>query len=173
MHSLHRVNEPCYELMEHNPYWPETIANMIRLTKAGGLVVAICATTRHPERGTIPTSPGNSLLSIGIGWDYHRNRTARDFRRLVALRDRLSKFRICSNRQLADLYFIGFGSCAPAPRCAGVRVAHLHRHDPIPRWQHAKGWSWAQLLAMLVGKERYQRERSWDKQYSDGRWYRP
>src|SRR5664279_1442631 len=32
------------EVMEHNPFWEQTLKNMIRLTKPGGLMVMSCAT---------------------------------------------------------------------------------------------------------------------------------
>ena len=37
------------ECMEHNPFWRETIANMLRMTRAGGLVLLSCATTGRLE----------------------------------------------------------------------------------------------------------------------------
>jgi len=82
--------------------------------------------------------------------------TLQRLRRSVALHDRLPKFGIFSNRQLADLYFVGIRGGVPTPRYAGVRVAHLNSH-----------------FLMLLGKERYLRERPGGKQYIDARWHRP
>jgi SAM-dependent methyltransferase len=68
------------ECFEHNPYWAETFANMVRMTKSGGLVFFTCATTGRPEHGTSRTSPSKSPLTIGKGWDYYRNLDEDDFR---------------------------------------------------------------------------------------------
>ena len=69
----------CCEVMEHNPHWRETFTNMFRLCKPGGLVVMTCAAPGRPEHGTTRTTPEDSPLTVGIGWDYYRNLTARDF----------------------------------------------------------------------------------------------
>ena len=68
------------ECFEHNPYWAETFANMVRLTKSGGLVFFTCATTGRPEHGTTRTSPRCSPLTIKKGWDYYLNLEENDFR---------------------------------------------------------------------------------------------
>ena len=40
------------ECFEHDPHWAETFANMVRLTRPGGMVVFTCATRGRPEHGT-------------------------------------------------------------------------------------------------------------------------
>jgi SAM-dependent methyltransferase len=102
------------EAMEHNPYWAETFHNMVRLCRPGGLVVMTCATTGRPEHGTRRTSPQNSPLTTQIGWDYYRNLTARDFRRL-SLDTTFSKYQFWSNWTTFDLMFCGIRTGAPAP----------------------------------------------------------
>lgn len=67
------------EVMEHNPFWAETVKNMIRLCKPGGLVVMTCATLGRREHGTERTSTVDSPLTVGLGWSYYRNLTASDF----------------------------------------------------------------------------------------------
>src|SRR4051812_20469594 len=37
------------ECMEHNPFWVETVSNMFRMAKPGGLVIVSCATTGRAE----------------------------------------------------------------------------------------------------------------------------
>jgi SAM-dependent methyltransferase len=61
------------ECMEHNPFWVETVSNMFRMAKPGGLVIVSCATTGRAEHGTTRTSGTDSPLSIGIGWEYYHN----------------------------------------------------------------------------------------------------
>ena len=69
------------ECFEHNPYWAETFANMVRLTKSGGLVFFTCATTGRPEHGTSRTTPQDSPLTINnMKWDYYLNLEENDFR---------------------------------------------------------------------------------------------
>ena len=45
------------ECFEHNPFWRETLANMLRMTRPGGLVLVSCATTGRKEHGTSRTNP--------------------------------------------------------------------------------------------------------------------
>jgi SAM-dependent methyltransferase len=52
------------EVMEHNPFWAETVKNMIRLCKPGGLVVMTCATLGRREHGTERTS----TVLTAYGW---------------------------------------------------------------------------------------------------------
>jgi SAM-dependent methyltransferase len=95
------------EAMEHNPYWKETFANMVRLCQPGGLITMTCATTGRPEHGTSRCSPGSSPLSTGIGWEYYRNLTARDFRRAFDLKEQFSCHNFWYNWFTFDLYFLG------------------------------------------------------------------
>ena len=68
------------ECFEHNPEWVATFRNMHRMTRTLGLVVMTCATTGRPEHGTTRTTPQDSPLTIGLGWDYYKNLTEQDFR---------------------------------------------------------------------------------------------
>jgi SAM-dependent methyltransferase len=68
------------ECFEHNPYWAETFANMVRMCKSNGLVLFTCATTGRKEHGTSRTDLESSPLTIGIGWEYYRNLDEQDFR---------------------------------------------------------------------------------------------
>lgn len=68
------------ECFEHNPYWAETFANMVRMCKSGGLVFFTCATTGRKEHGTTRTDSESSPLTVKIGWEYYRNLDENDFR---------------------------------------------------------------------------------------------
>lgn len=68
------------ECFEHNPYWAETFANMVRMCKSGGLVFFTCATTGRKEHGTTRTDPDSSPLTVNIGWEYYKNLDENDFR---------------------------------------------------------------------------------------------
>jgi hypothetical protein len=127
--------------MEHNAHWSGLSANMIPLTKAGGLVVMTGATTGHREHRTTRTSAEYSPFSIGIGRDFYRSLTATDFRRATALREWLSKSGLFSNRYSSDLYFVGVHHGASTPWYDRVRVSLQSCHCLMLWWLHAKGWS--------------------------------
>lgn len=95
------------ECFEHNPYWVETFKNMHRMTKSSGLVFMSCATTGRPEHGTTRTSPSDSPLTIGKGWDYYKNLTENDFRDSFNIDDMFSEYKFEVGTTHADLYFYG------------------------------------------------------------------
>lgn len=96
------------ECFEHNPEWVATFQNMIRMCKSGGLVFMTCATTGRPEHGTTRTTPSDSPLTIGIGWDYYKNLTEQDFREHFDFDSIFSsyQFEVCTTHP--DIYFYGF-----------------------------------------------------------------
>jgi hypothetical protein len=93
--------------MEHNPYWKETFANMVRLCRPGGLIPMTCATIGREEHGTSKCSPGSSPLSTGIRWEYYRNLTAEDFDDAFNLKSHFSCHDFWVNWFTFDLYFMG------------------------------------------------------------------
>ncbi len=95
------------ECFEHNPYWAETFANMIRMTKPGGLVIFTCATTGRREHGTTRTTPQDSPLTVGLQWDYYRNLTAADFKEKFDFEKLFKVHEFAVNPSAADLYFWG------------------------------------------------------------------
>lgn len=95
------------ECMEHNPFWVETVSNMFRMVKPGGLVVVSCATTGRAEHGTTRTSGSDSPLSISIGWEYYRNVSASDFKRSLSLDFWCEDYILLTNWHNCDLYFVG------------------------------------------------------------------
>lgn len=68
------------ECFEHNPYWAETFANMLRMCKPNGLVLFTCATTGRPVHGTSKSDKNSSPLTVNLGWEYYRNLEEKDFR---------------------------------------------------------------------------------------------
>jgi len=95
------------EVMEHNPYWAETFQNMIRVCKEGGLVVMTCATIGRPEHGTTRTSPHDSPLTVGIGWDYYKNLTQNHFIKNIDVENSFSNYYFKTNWDSYDLLFFG------------------------------------------------------------------
>lgn len=95
------------EAMEHNPHWPATFLNMVRMCKPGGLVLMTCATTGRPEHGTARTSARDSPLTVELGWDYYQNLRPEDFAGLGDFDAIFSQYRFWINRYSYDLYFCG------------------------------------------------------------------
>lgn len=123
------------EAMEHNPYWKETLANMIRVCRPGGLIIMTCATTGRPEHGTTRTSPAESPLTVGLGWDYYKNLTARDVTRAVSMRELLDPFAIFPFLYSYDLYLVGFKRGISAPANARTTISSLRRRYMIANFR--------------------------------------
>ena len=96
------------EMLEHDPYWDKSLANMYKVLKSGGLMILSCATHGRPEHGTARTSPGDSpLTQEDESWrDYYRNLGPEDFE--VVYKDEMftdAAFMI--GNETHDLYFYG------------------------------------------------------------------
>jgi SAM-dependent methyltransferase len=95
------------ECMEHNPFWAETMSNMLRMTKPNGLVIMTCATTGYEEHGTTRTTAHHSPLTVGIGWEYYRNLSSNDLEDGVNLKGWFSDYIVLQNWDAISLYFVG------------------------------------------------------------------
>lgn len=96
------------ECFEHNPRWVETFTNMIRMCKAGGLVLMTCATEGRNEHGTHAESPGDSPFTIQKGWgEYYKNLTEQDFLDNIDIQSFFSEHQFYVNNSSHDLYFWG------------------------------------------------------------------
>jgi SAM-dependent methyltransferase len=98
------------ECFEHNPAWKTTFANMLRMTKPGGLLVMTCAGIGRLEHGTSRSDYGVSApLMVESGSEYYRNLSKRDLRRVI---DPIlfSQYSLYSNWGECDLYFVGLKS---------------------------------------------------------------
>jgi len=110
------------EAMEHNPHWKETLDNMIRLTRPGGLIIMSCATIGRPEHGTPRSEPSSSPLTVEKGWNYYWNLTPTDIRNKVKLKD-LAAWRMACNWDSYDLYFLGIKGPAMKTPVESIRQA--------------------------------------------------
>lgn len=96
------------ECFEHNPFWVETFANMLRLTRPGGLVVMSCATYGRPEHGTRRSDEYSAPLASQTGWqDYYKNLSSDDFLRTFNLKGWFEGFQFLMNANTMDLCFFG------------------------------------------------------------------
>jgi len=112
------------EVMEHNPHWRETFANMVRLCAPHGLVVMSCAGIGRREHGTARSDPQASPLTVAQGWNYYRNLSAADFR-AAGLVEAFRYHRFMVNWVSCDLYFVGVKDGVDAATAA--RVERLAR----------------------------------------------
>lgn len=95
------------ECLEHNPFWRETVANMLRMTRPGGLVLISCATTGRLEHGTTRTNPDASPFTSAEKWEYYRNLGVGDLEASLNLAGWLADWASWVNFITRDLYFVG------------------------------------------------------------------
>jgi SAM-dependent methyltransferase len=94
------------ECFEHNPHWISTFQNMYRMVRPGGIVIMTCATTGRAEHGTTRSTPQDSPLTIGLGWDYYKNLEEKDFREHFNIDSMFRNYEFRVNGPV-DLYFYG------------------------------------------------------------------
>jgi len=141
------------ECFEHNPYWVETFANMMRMLKKGGLCLITCATTGRIEHGTSRSNPLDSLANIENIISYYRNLDEEDFRRVINIELNFSEYLFSMNRYHCDLYFVGLKS--------GAMKSSQERPDRISR------------LKIMVGEVSKQPPPTyWDRFSSQARLFR-
>lgn len=108
------------ECFEHNPFWKETIFNIIRMLKSGGLFLFTCATTGRPIHGVASENlimkdkdPNwKSLPNVLIkrdDWDneYYKNLTEKDIRSIINLDGIFIDYYFEVEKEHSDLYFWG------------------------------------------------------------------
>lgn len=100
------------ECFEHDQFYKETLSNIYRMLKPGGLFIFTCATTGRPEHGTRRTTPQDAPLLQGIGdWsDYYKNLTEEDIKEVFVVDSAFSEYSFNINNEAHDLYFYGIKS---------------------------------------------------------------
>ena len=146
------------EAMEHNPYWAETLANMIRLCRPGGMILMTCASTARREHGTARANPIASPNTIRLGWNYYRNLTEANFRSTLPLGNDLEPLAFFSNWKARDLYMIGFKRGAASPASASQHITAIHRHYRSANIRHGLRTNYflLRLLILMFGEARCQ-----------------
>lgn len=142
------------ECFEHDKYWRETFANMVRLVRPGGLVAFTCASRGRPEHGTSRSDVSLSPGTQAVGLDYYRNLTEADFAPL-ALADWFDEWRFWYLPTSFDLYFAGRragGNGAVLPSDAAVRALTAL----MPRAHRVARLPLRALAATGVGEDRFQ-----------------
>lgn len=106
------------ECFEHDQYYPDTLRNICRLLKPGGMFLFTCATTGRPEHGTRRTTPQDAPLLAGYGeWqDYYANLTEEDVRAAINIDEIFVSYEFSVNAESCDLYFWGIKKGTPRKR---------------------------------------------------------
>jgi SAM-dependent methyltransferase len=104
------------ECFEHDKHYAESLRNIVRMLRPGGLFFFTCATTGRAEHGTRRAHPGSSPLTANRpGWrDYYKNLTEADIRAAIDLSE-FEPAEFSVNDVDKDLYFWGVkrGSVTP------------------------------------------------------------
>lgn len=106
------------ECFEHNPFYKETIINIYRILKPGGLFLFTCATTGRPVHGTLSLEEESkkkyhnwkTMPNVSIeNWDnnYYKNLTEQDIRNCIDIESSFDKFFFEIEENHFDLYFWG------------------------------------------------------------------
>lgn len=97
------------ECFEHDQFYRETLRNICRMLKPGGLFLFTCATEGRHEHGTRRTTPQDAPLLEAYGeWqDYYRNLTEADIRNAIDIDGVFSSHEFTVNPASHDLYFWG------------------------------------------------------------------
>lgn len=97
------------ECFEHDKYYEQTLQNIVRLLKPGGMFIFTCATTGRAEHGTVNSDIYSSPLTCNIeDWaSYYKNLTEEDIRKAINVEEIFSEFEFEVNGFTHDLYFYG------------------------------------------------------------------
>ena len=145
------VSVSC-ECFEHNPYWVETWANMLRMTRSGGLVLMSCATTGRREHGTARSTPDASPFTVAGGWSYYRNLTRFDFESRLDLGRWFSDHAFIASPESFDLYFVGIRTGgAKLPEALVARLQQRFR--PLRSGKAFKRWLKAGVLGNALSSK--------------------
>ena len=90
------------ECLEHDKFYGESLRNMLRMLKPGGLLLLTCATTGRPEHGTHLSTIGDSPFTL----DYYKNLEADDIRDSIPM-EAFEAHGFSVNARSHDLYFWG------------------------------------------------------------------
>ena len=96
------------EVLEHNPFWRETLFQLCRLSSPGGLVVWTCAGLGSREHGTSRSDGGiTAPFVIQLGREYYKNIAAYDAEFSFDHSLWFSSCKYFENFESRDTYFVG------------------------------------------------------------------
>lgn len=94
------------ECFEHCKKWGDVLANMIRITRPGGLIIITCAGIGRATHGTVDSDEYSSPFTT----DYYRNLGAKDIADRIKLGSYFESHGFEINSKSNDLYFWGIRS---------------------------------------------------------------
>lgn len=98
------------EVFEHDMFYKESIKNIIRMLKDGGMFIFTCASTGRPEHGTLRTDIFSAPLlgKISNEWaNYYKNLTEKNIREIDEFDFNFPDGYFEYNPSPGDLYFFG------------------------------------------------------------------
>lgn len=95
------------EMLEHDPYYKQSLLNMVELVRPGGLVAFSCASMNRPEHGTANASPWVNPLGSKEFNNYYKNLREEDIREVLDCDKIFSEYEISYSPYKWDLYFWG------------------------------------------------------------------
>lgn len=106
------------ECFEHNPFYKETIKNIVRMLKPNGMFLFTCATTGRPvhgiksleEQSKIKHDNWITMPNVSIdNWDneYYKNLTEIDIRECVDIDEIFKEYKFEVEENHCDLFFYG------------------------------------------------------------------
>ena len=159
------------ECFEHNPFWLETLVNMLRMLKPGGLLVVSCALTGRQEHGTRRMNPAVSLASSDEYEDYYRNLSVGDVVRRLDLDRHLDHWFIHANIYHKDLYLVGVkrgGKSDLSTTIESLRlaVAEIRREKPLGPGRRVLGlvdYGVKGLIVRIAGESGFHNLKFWSR----------
>jgi len=96
------------ESLEHDVFWPQTLAKMVELLAPGGLCIITCAGPKRPEHGTPRAAPHESGTSqIQPMADHYKGLSVKDIRKHVDVDTIFDQHEFQATPDGMDLYFWG------------------------------------------------------------------
>jgi hypothetical protein len=102
------------EVLEHNPFWRETLFQLCRLSAPGGLVIWSCAGIGRAEHGTLRSDGGSTApFVVQMGREYYRNISAYEAKSSFNHDIWFVRWQYFENFESRDTYFVGLRLGAP------------------------------------------------------------
>ena len=127
------------ECFEHNAFWRESLGQMARLTRSGGVVIWSAAGIGRAEHGTSRSKDdGISAPFVATSNDYYRNLDAQTASSAINHQGWYSHFAFFENSKANDLYFVGLrhGSTHAQKSAMSQLIANLtDKHGDVTKFR--------------------------------------
>jgi SAM-dependent methyltransferase len=140
------------ECLEHNPHWRDSVRNMVRMLRPGGIFILSVAGKGRKEHGTARSDPNSSPITVAIGWDYYKNLVARDIKCIPEFANSFSSSIFGENWQSCDLYVVGVKNELTSTNDAHRQIQVLSR--AMAEWlkeENSEIYAFTRRFAYYVG----------------------